>query len=67
MAQSTPSSSKGKDSPTHAPESGEPTEMVRPSTTRGSEKSASGHSEKSQPGKGKVGEDFESGRRDAKP
>ena len=52
------------DSVTHAPESGEPTETGRPVDR--SNPDAAVTSEKSPPGQPKQGEDFDSGRADAK-
>lgn len=53
-----------KDSPKHAPESGEPTEAkpVKPKSTPTTKQST-----KDKPGKPQLGEDFESGRADAEP
>jgi hypothetical protein len=63
MAQQPSKPSQAKDSPTRAPESGEPTE--RPAHSSSSAKP--GTSDKAKPGEPKIGQDLESGRQDAKP
>lgn len=62
MSQSSEKSQK-KDSPTRAPELGEPRD--HPKTSSGA--SNTSKSEKSKPGNAKIGQDLESGRADAKP